>query len=468
MVIAGNNIDLGDSNGIRSIGDTENQALQDPALSPSASGRSKGSDVTVIAGYQMKPTPDQIQEFITAMKGVSYLYTVAKGISDSADKSTAEVLRDFLAGDKTYEEIEKQLFTTKGANGEEIKPNKVLADFLAQLSGSSLTERFDLWKNEPENNFDNLKNPAALVMEWLKEDTRTELFKPFLKGYENKPQENPDAKSLVGNLNMTTSGIKTMSGEDAINIFAAGDINTGVTIVNNEKSDIKDYTDTGIFTAGGGAINLFAEGDINVNESRVMTFLSGDLLLLSDRGDINAGRGSKAKVTAAQPQLKPIEARKPDPNEPSKTITIITGHTVVFSPPSVGSGLRTLAYDPDGSGSNVTPEPGDMYVNAWDGVVDAGEAGIEGGKLYLAATQVLNAQNIAVGAGSVGVPASSGAVAGLGALTGDSMSATESTTSDIAKNTAGADDKMAETAKKIADTISQLRFFVVKFLGFME
>jgi len=48
------------------------------------------------------------------------------------------------------------------------------------------------------------------------------------------------------------------------------------------------------------------------------------------------------------------------------------------------------------------------------------------------------------------------------------MAATESTTSDIAKNTAGAGDRMADTAKKIADTISQLRFFVVKFLGFIE
>jgi hypothetical protein len=144
--------------------------------------------------------------------------------------------------------------------------------------------------------------------------------------------------------------------------------------------------------------------------------------------------------------------------------------TVVFSPPADGSGLRGMTYDPDGAtGPKTAPEPGDMYVVSFSGTVDAGEAGIEGGKLYLAAAKVLNAQNISVGGGSVGLPASSGAVASLGALTGDSMSATESTTSDIAENSAaGAGEKMAETAKKIADTISQLRFFVVKFLGFME
>jgi hypothetical protein len=285
----------------------------------------------------------------------------------------------------------------------------------------------------------------------LKARLREELFTPFLY----------DHLSGTGDLNMTTSGIQTISGNDAINIFAAGDVNVGVTTIEStDSSKIIGDKETGIFTAAGGPINLLAGGDVNVNESRVMTFLGGDIVVLSDEGDINAGRGSKAKVTAAEPQIV----------ETKDDITGATiAKTVIFTPPAVGSGLRTLAYDPDGSGPKVTPEPGDMYVVAWDGVVDAGEAGIEGGRLYLAATKVLNAQNISVGAGSVGMPAASGAVASLGALTGDSMSATESTTSNIAESSAaGAGEKMAETAKKIADTISQLRFFVVKFLGFME
>jgi hypothetical protein len=284
----------------------------------------------------------------------------------------------------------------------------------------------------------------------LKTRLREELFTPFLY----------DHLSGTGDLNMTTSGIQTISGKDAINIFAAGDVNVGVTTIESEDSTtIVGDKETGIFTAAGGPINLLAAGDVNVNESRVMTFLGGDIVVLSDEGDINAGRGSKAKVTSAEPQI--VETKD------SNGVTI--AKSVIFTPPAVGSGLRTLAYDPDGSGPKVTPEPGDMYVVAWDGVVDAGEAGIEGGRLYLAATKVLNAQNISVGAGSVGLPAASGATASLGALTGDSMSATESTTSNIAESTtAGAGEKMAETAKKIADTISQLRFFVVKFLGFME
>ena len=372
LIQAGNNLDFADSNGVQSIGSSTNPALQDENIPLDANGRIKGSDITVIVGYDTRPSSEETADFLTQLK------TVIREVSA------------LIAAGKESEAAE------------------------------------------------------------LKEKIRAELFTPFLY----------DHLSGTGNLNMTTSSLQTISGKDAINIFAAGDVNVGVTsIADADSSTIVDYTETGIFTAGGGPINLIAGQDVNVNESRVMTFLGGDIVVLSDEGNINAGRGSKAKVTAAEPQINV----KKDP-----TTGAVIGKTVVFSPPAVGSGLRTLAYDPDGTGSYVTPEPGDMYVVAWDGVVDAGEAGIEGGNLYLAATKVLNAQNISVGAGSVGMPAASGATASLGALTGDSMSATESTTSDIAKSTAGAGDKMADTAKKIADTISQLRFFVVKFLGFME
>jgi hypothetical protein len=367
LIQVGNIFDLADSSGIQSIGSSSNAAAQDTNIPLDDNGRVKGSDITIIVGYDTRPSAEEIDDFITKLKAGSR-------------KVSALI-----------------------AEGKE--------------------------------------SEAAI----LKASLREELFTPFLY----------DHRSGTGDLNMTTSGIQTVSGKDAINIFAAGDVNVGIDTIETTATSSSNLKDTGIFTAGGGPINLLAGQDVNVNESRVMTFLGGDIVVLSDEGDINAGRGSKAKVTAAEPQIV--------------TDQTTGAKSVIFSPPAVGRGLRTLAYDPDGNGPKTTPEPGDMYVVAWDGVVDAGEAGIEGGNLYLAATKVLNSQNISVGAGSVGLPAASGAVASLGALTGDSMSATESTTSNIAESTtAGAGEKMAETAKKIADTISQLRFFVVKFLGFME
>jgi hypothetical protein len=367
LLLAGNNLNLADSHGVQSIGNSTNSILQDSTIPLSTNGRVKGSDIIIITGYNAKPTIKATSEFLTKLK----------------------------------------------------TDIKEVTAFIEAGNDNEATRK--------------------------KEEIRTELFSPFLYNY----------RSGTGDLNMTSSSIQALSGEESINIFAAGNINVGITSIETNVSEKITYIpkNTGIFTQGGGAINILAEKDINVNESRIMTFLAGDMVLVSDSGNIYAGRGSKAKVTASTGSI--VE----DDNGT---------RMYVFTPPVVGSGLRTLAFDPDGTGPKETPEPGEMYVVAWDGLVDAGEAGIEGGKLTLAALKVLNAQNISVGAGSVGMPTTSGAPVSLGALTGDSMSATESTSSDIAKSTAGAGDKMAETAKKIADTISQLRFFVVKFLGFME
>ena len=39
----------------------------------------------------------------------------------------------------------------------------------------------------------------------------------------------------------------------------------------------------------------------HVNESRVVTYLGGDILLLSNHGDLNAGRGSNTSVISRDP-----------------------------------------------------------------------------------------------------------------------------------------------------------------------
>ena len=93
---------------------------------------------------------------------------------------------------------------------------------------------------------------------------------------------------------------------------------------------------------------------------------------------------------------------------------------VVFSPPTVGSGIRTLSYIP-GPGLQAPPE-GNIYLFAPSGTIDAGEAGIAGAEVILGAQQILNVQNISFSVGSVGVPTSQtgpslGALAGVSNLT---------------------------------------------------
>ncbi|NLI81626.1 MAG: filamentous hemagglutinin family protein [Deltaproteobacteria bacterium] len=153
-----------------------------------------------------------------------------------------------------------------------------------------------------------------------------------------------------------------------------------------------------------------------MNESRVMSFKGGDITAWSDRGNINAGRGSRTAVNV----------------NPPKRRLIGDVEVLVFEPPAVGSGIRALTYDPDGTeGPMVAPPAGDIYLFAPHGAIDAGEAGIAGGRVVLGATEVLNAQNISFSVGSVGVPSSSEGSAGLGALGGVSNVTQEMKTQDI-------------------------------------
>ncbi|MGD0277879.1 MAG: filamentous hemagglutinin family protein [Smithella sp.] len=213
-----------------------------------------------------------------------------------------------------------------------------------------------------------------------------------------------------GNIEMTTSQISTNSGKDNIYIIANGKLDVGTsTFFENEA----DRAKTGIFTAAGGAINIFTIGDVNVDESRIMTFEGGDITIWSDSGNINAGIGTKEEIITSPPHDVPIYDQNHD----------IIGYTVEFTPPAVGSGIRAVTYDPYGA-IGVAPPEGDIYLFAISGIIDAGEAGISGGKVVLAATQVLNVGNISFTTGSVGVPSVTTATTGIGSLSG-SGSATQ-------------------------------------------
>jgi filamentous hemagglutinin family protein len=207
-----------------------------------------------------------------------------------------------------------------------------------------------------------------------------------------------------GNIDMTTSQISTNSGKDNIYIIANGKLDVGKSTFFEKEAD---RAKTGVFTAAGGAINIFVNGDVNVNESRIMTFEGGDITIWSDSGNINAGIGSKEEVVASPPHEVAIEDQ----------IGNIIGYTVEFTPPAVGSGIRAVTYDPYGA-IGVAPPEGDVYLFAIRGIIDAGEAGISGGKVILAATQVLNAGNISFTTGSIGVPSVSTATTGIGTLSG--------------------------------------------------
>jgi filamentous hemagglutinin family protein len=254
-----------------------------------------------------------------------------------------------------------------------------------------------------------------------------------------------------GDIYMTTSQISTNSSKDNIYMIANGKLDVGKsTFFENEA----DRAKTGMFTAGGGAINIFANKDVNVNESRVMTFEGGDITVWSDSGNINAGRGSKEEVIASPPHTTPIY----DDNKN------LIGYSVRFTPPAVGSGIRAVTFDPDGApGPLQAPPAGDIYLFAIRGIIDAGEAGISGGKVILAATQVLNAGNISFTTGSIGVPAVATATTGIGTLSGTG-SATQS--GQLMSSASGLGAANAAKASQMIDDV-MTKWLDVKVIDFI-
>ena len=249
-----------------------------------------------------------------------------------------------------------------------------------------------------------------------------------------------------GSLSMTQSQISTLGGKSDISILVAGSLNVGTSTLSSSPS----LGGTGIYTGGGGAINIFTGESANVNESRVMTFLGGDITVWSDQGSINAGRGSKTTVSAASPHLDPLT------------------NVVTFTPPAVGSGIRAVTYDPNTvpGGPLPIPDPGNINLFAPKGVIDAGEAGIAGGKVILGATEVLNAKNISFSAGSVGVPASSDSNVSMGSLSGAGSVAENSKMIEQSSSIGATRDKSNQQAEVVDDFMSKwLDLRIISFDG---
>jgi hypothetical protein len=106
--------------------------------------------------------------------------------------------------------------------------------------------------------------------------------------------------------------------------------------------------------------------------------------------------------------------------------------SISVSPPTVGSGIRALTHDPDEAGPLLTPVIGDLYIFAPSGELDAGAAGISGGKGYIGAQSVVNVANFSFSTPSVGLATPSQGIS-LGNLGGSSsMSAATNVMQDSA------------------------------------
>lgn len=247
------------------------------------------------------------------------------------------------------------------------------------------------------------------------------------------------ADDYQGDIKSFLSRIYTLDGNDISLLAPGGLVNAGVAssaVINKEPGKL------GIVAQRDGDIHGFVADDFLVNQSRVFALDGGDIVIWSSTGDIDAGRGAKTALSIPTPT----------------STTDANGNTVVELPPAVsGSGIR-------GAVSTPGRAPGDVYLFAPVGVVNAGDAGIgSAGNVTIGAVQVIGADNIDVGGVSVGVP-----LADTGSLTAGAagLSDAAGTVTKDAMESATAATQQNTSSTPVAD--EALAFLQVEVLGFGE
>jgi hypothetical protein len=248
----------------------------------------------------------------------------------------------------------------------------------------------------------------------------------------------------AGDLRSFLSKITTLDGGGINLVVPGGLVNAGVA---SSSALSKSADKLGMVIQRDGSLNAIVDGDFLVNQSRVFALDGGDIMIWSSKGDIDAGRGAKTALAIPPPVIS-FDAK---------------GNVTVEFPPAIsGSGIR-------GAVTTTGRAPGDVFLFAPSGVVNAGDAGIESaGNITVAAVQVLGADNISAGGVSVGVPTvSTGSLAAGLAGAGDVASAaTKSVTeSATATDSEGAEKAAREAAESLAAALS---FISVEFLGYGE
>jgi hypothetical protein len=211
-----------------------------------------------------------------------------------------------------------------------------------------------------------------------------------------------------------------LSGGNIDLIVPGGSIDVGLA---NPPSSLtgRAPSSLGIVAEGPGDVNIYSRGSVNVNASRIFTLGGGNILVWSDEGSIDAGRGAKTAVSAPPP-----------------SVLIHSDGTVTqdFSGAAAGSGIRTIQTNPKQALGSV-----DLIAPV--GTIDAGDAGIgAAGNINLASRAVVGLDNIQFGGTSAGVPAE---VSNLGASLSGASSAGSS-----AANTATSSSEAAQRAEQNA------------------
>ncbi len=105
--------------------------------------------------------------------------------------------------------------------------------------------------------------------------------------------------TALGNVDLTATDIANGGLDGGINLNVGGTLDVGGTATSLGSQSAPK----GIFTTSGGSVNVTANGDVNVDGSRIAAYDGGNVSVVSQQGDINAGAGGQGYVIFQSLQL---------------------------------------------------------------------------------------------------------------------------------------------------------------------
>ena len=459
-VVSGRNVDLGSSDGITSIGNTFNTALSD-----------SGANISVVAGIGDGKL-DAVGFANKYLAGTDNKYSVE---NNKYNSQLTEYMRS-ITGNKLLtsdeakvvfgnlsqsdqSQYEKQLFSL--VQGVYFKELQIAATVLAKATSTTDQDaaKFTIFKlTEALFPGATLLSPNAsgstllpispdgeallasykdyftniAKVEYLDDSKNVTSIMASIKTITEQVNLGNLSRAKAGDISLFFSKIHTIDGGDINLLTPSGGVNAGLAVSSEGQ---KDAANVGVVVQGQGDINAIVRDNFAVNLTRVMTLDGGNIGIGSTEGNIDAGRGAQSALSAPPPK---------------KSFDTKGNLIVTFPPVLAGSGIRTI--------SQPGKTAGDVLLYALNGIIDAGEAGIGGNNITLAANAIVGANNIQVGGVGTGVPvASTGSLAA--GLTGTSNMTAN--VSQVAQAATGVDEKGAENNKNAV-----LGMFSVEVLGF--
>lgn len=397
-LVAGRHVDLGTSNGLRSVGALYNTALPEqgadlmvmPGAGAARSASGQMDYAAMIAAY-LEPGAAGASIYLPQLR----TWMIARTGDNSLTNSTALAAFKLLTAEQKAPFINQVFFAELKADGRD-----------AIRTGSATFGDYSRAERAILRMFPDFTKDKTLV---AKSGSIMETFGKLQA--ESAPHP--------GDLSLFYSQIKSERGGKIELLVPGGYVNAGLPVSGGLA---KPDTDLGIVSLRGGELQGFVRDDFQVNQSRVFTLGGSDLLLYSALADIDAGKGAKTASSTPPPVIR-----------------IVNGQVVYDYSASVsGSGIAAL--------TSTGGSPGTVDLYAPYGEINAGEAGIRSaGNINLGAERVIGADNIVAGGATTGAPAVSTSSLALAtpSAAGDAVAKSASEQSSESNNNQQSESKKA-------------------------